>query len=43
MAKELIKQGEKLLSNNPSGPINDTAKDSKNVINAVEGASQPLK
>jgi TolA-binding protein len=43
MAKELIKQGKKLLSNNPSGPINDTAKDSKNVINAVEGASQLLK
>ena len=43
MAKELIKQGKKLLSNDPSGPINDTAKDSKNVINAVEGASQLLK
>jgi hypothetical protein len=39
MAKELIKQGKKLLSNNPSGPINEEANTNKELVNEV---SKPL-
>ena len=35
MAKELIKQGKKLLSNNPSGPINEEANTNKELVNEV--------